>query len=51
MSLEEVGGGCSGRYDALRVRNGSKQLGLSSVEVLEDHDGGDVPAAVAVVRR
>lgn len=49
LSLEEVRGGRSGRYDTLRVGDGAEQLGLSSVDVLEDHDGGDVPAAVAVV--
>ena len=51
MSLEEVRGGCSGRYDALGVGDGAEQLRLSSVDVLEDHDGRDVPAAVAVVGR
>lgn len=51
LSLEEIGSGCSGRYDALGVGDGAEQLGLSSVHVLEDHDGRDVPAAVAVVGR
>lgn len=51
LSLEEVGGGCSGRYDTLGVRDGAEQLGLSSVDVLEDHDGCYVSAAIAVVRR
>lgn len=51
LSLEEVGGGCSGRYHALRVRDSAEQLGLSSVDVLEDHDGCDISAAVAVVGR
>lgn len=49
--LQEVGGGCSGRYDALRVGDGAEQLGLSSIDVLEDHDGRDVSTAVAVVGR
>lgn len=49
LSLEEVGGSSSGRYDPLRVGDGAEQLGLSSVDVLEDHDGCDVSAAVAVV--
>lgn len=51
LSLEEVGGGRSGRYDALGVGDGAEQLGLSSVDVLEDHDGRNVPAAVAIVGR
>lgn len=49
QSSEEVGRGRPWRYDALRVRDGAEQLGLSSADVLEDHDGGDVSAAVAVV--
>lgn len=49
--LQEVGRGCPGRNDALRVRHGAEQLGLPPADVLEDHDGGDVPAAVAVVGR
>lgn len=48
-SSEEVGRGRPRRYDALRVRDGAEQLGLPSADVLEHHDGGDVPAAVAVV--
>lgn len=51
LSLEEIGGGCSGRDDTLRVRDGAEQLGLSSVDILEDHDGCNVSAAVAVVWR
>lgn len=49
--LQKVGGGCSGRNDPLRVGHGTKQFGLPSVDVLEDHDGCNVPAAVAVVGR
>lgn len=51
LSLEEVGSGCSGWYDALRVRDSTEQLGFSSVHVLEYHDRRDVSAAVAVVGR
>lgn len=51
LSLKEVGGGRSGRYNTLRVRDSAEQLGLSSVDVLEDHDGCDVSATVAVVGR
>lgn len=51
LSLEEVGGGCSRRYNTLRVRDSTEQLGLSSADILEDHDGRDVSTAVAVVGR
>lgn len=50
-SLEEVGCGCSGRYDTIRVRDGAEQFGLPSVDVIEDHDRCNVSAAVAVVGR
>lgn len=46
---EEVGRGSSGGYDPLRIRHGPEQFGLTRVHVLEDHDGGDVAAAVTVV--
>lgn len=49
LSLEEVWCGCSGRYHALRVGDSAEQLRLPSVDILEDHDGGDVPTAVAIV--
>lgn len=49
MCSEEVRGRCSGWYDPLRVGHRTEQLGLSRVDVLEHHDGGDVAAAVAVV--
>lgn len=47
--LEEVGCGRPGRYDALGVGDSAEQLRFLSVHVLKDHDGGDVPTAVAVV--
>lgn len=49
LLLEKVGGGCPGRYDTLRVGNSTKQFGLSSVDILEDHDGCNVSTPVAVV--
>lgn len=51
LPLEEIGGGCTWRYDALRVRDSTEQLGLSPVDILEDHDWGNVSTAVAVVGR
>lgn len=48
---QEVGRGGPGRDDPLGVRHGSEELGFSGVGVFEDHDGGDVAAAVAVVGR
>lgn len=46
---EEVGCCCSRWYDPFRVRNGPEQLGLPCVHIFEDHDGGYVTTAVAVV--
>lgn len=51
LCSEEVGGRRPGRYDPLRVGHGAEQLGFPRVDVLEDHNGGDVAAAVAVVGR
>lgn len=49
MCSQEVGRRCSWGDDPFRVRHCSKELGLSRVGVFEDHDGGDVATAVAVV--
>lgn len=46
---EEVGCCCSRWYDPFRVRNGPEQLWLPCVHIFEDHDGGYVTTAVAVV--
>lgn len=49
MCLQEIRGRCSGRNDSLRVRHCSEELRLSCISIFEDHDGGDVATAVAVV--
>lgn len=50
MKTSEEVGCCRSRwYDPFRVRNGPEQLGLPCVHVFEDHDGGYVTTAVAVV--
>lgn len=50
MCLQEIRSGCSRWNDPLGVRHCSEELGLSCVSVFEDHNGGDVAAAIAVVR-
>lgn len=47
--LQEIRCCCSGRDDSFRVGHCSEQFGLSRVSVFEDHDGGYVATAVAVV--
>lgn len=47
--LQKIRCGCSRWNDSFRVWHRSEELWLSGVDVLKDHDGGDVPAAVAVV--
>lgn len=49
--LQKIRRGCSRWNDSFRVWHRSEELWLSRVDVLKDHDGGDVPAAVAVVGR
>ncbi len=50
MCLQEIRSCCSGGNDPFRVRHCSEELWLSRVRVFEDHNGGDVAAAIAVVR-
>ena len=50
MCLQEIGCCCSRWNDSFRVRHCSEELWLSCVSVFEDHDGGDVATAIAVVR-
>lgn len=50
-ALQEIRCGCSRWDDSLGVRHRPEELRFSRVGVLEDHDGGDVAAAVAVVGR
>lgn len=47
--LQEIRCCCSGWDDSFRVGHCSEQFGLSRVSVFEDHDGGYVATAVAVV--
>ena len=47
--LQEVRCRRSWRNDPFGVGYGSEELGLSGVSVFEDHDGGDIAAAIAVV--
>lgn len=47
--LQKIRCGCSRWNDSFRVGHRSEELWLSRVDVFKDHDGGDVPAAVAVV--
>lgn len=50
ICLQEIGC-CRSRWnDPFRIRHGSEELWLSCVSVFEDHNGGDVAAAIAVVR-
>lgn len=48
--LQEVRCCCSGWNDSFRVRHCSEELWLSCVSIFEDHNGGYVAAAIAVVR-
>lgn len=49
ICLQEIRCCCSRWNDPFRVRHCSEQLWLSCVCVFEDHNGGDVAAAIAVV--
>lgn len=46
---QEIRCGRPGGDDPFRVRHSSEELWLPCVGVFEDHDGGDVATAVAVV--
>lgn len=50
MCLQEIRCCCSRWDDPFRVGHRSEELRLSRVSVFEDHNGGDVAAAIAVVR-
>lgn len=50
MGLQEIGCSCSGWDNPLRVRHCSEELRFSCVSIFKDHNGGDVAAAIAVVR-
>lgn len=50
ICLQEVRCCCSGWNNPFRIRHCSKELWLPCVSVFEDHYGGDVAAAIAVVR-
>lgn len=50
MCSQEIRCSCPGWNDSLRVRHCPEELRLSRVSIFEDHDGGDVAAAIAVVR-
>lgn len=49
MCLQEIGSSCSGWNDSFRVRHCPEELRLSRVRIFENHNGGDVAAAIAVV--
>lgn len=48
--LQEIRCCCSGWNDSFRVRHCSEELWLSCVCIFEHHNGGNVAAAIAVVR-
>lgn len=50
MCLQEIRCGRSGRNDSFRVGHCSEELWLSCVSIFEDHNRGNVAAAIAVVR-